>query len=300
LAALYALSVVQFTGPDPSALREGLVDLDVEAGAAKIEDPLARAFSLSGMALCLLATDQEIPKARALLSQSESICRQHGLEEADTRTGLGWLAYRDGRTDEARAHLRKARVLMREKELPQFEFQILCSLARMELEEGNPLEALAHVREIHALDQVVRHSADRHFGRALEALARLQMGDPAAEALFDATLGLLRADNVKVMPSYMQLMRAERECRAGEHGRIAERCAEAIARCEPLLRPTEPAWARCLLGLSAFARGRKAEAGQCWIELEPALSAARVLPLRVRRLGGELADALGVGTAPSA
>jgi DNA-binding SARP family transcriptional activator len=297
LAALYALSIVQFTGADPSVLLEGLVELDVEAGAAQIEDPSARAFSLSGMALCLLATDQEIPKARALLAQSESICRQHDLEEADTRAGLGWLAHRDGRIDEARAHLRKARVLMREKELPQFEFQVLCSQARIELEEENPLEALAHVRDIRALDEVVRHSADRHFGQALEALARMQMGEAGAEALFDANLALLRADNVKVMPSYMQLMRAEREWRAGEPGFLAERCAEAIARCEPLRRPTEPTWARCLLGLSALSRGRRDEAERWLREIEPALAAPRSLPLRVRRLAGELTEALGIASA---
>lgn len=300
LAGLYALSVVQFTGPDPAALREGLLDLDVEAGAAKIEDPMARAFSLSGMALCLLATDQEILKARALLSQSESICRQYNLEEADTRTGLGWLAHRDGRPDEARAHLLRARILMREKELPQFEFQALCSLAKIELEEGNPVEALAHVRDIRALDEVVNHSADRHFGQALEALARLQLADPGAAALYDSILAQLRADKVKVMSSYLLLMRAEREWRAGEFKFIDERCREAISLCEPLRRPTEPAWARCLLGLSALSQGRKTEAEQWWRELEPALAATRVLPLRVRRLAGELSDGLGLATAPSA
>jgi hypothetical protein len=98
----------------------------------------------------------------------------------------------------------------------------------------------------------------------------------------------------------MQLMRAERECRAGEHGRIAERCAEAIARCEPLLRATEPVWARCLLGLSALAQGRNSEAGKCWSEIEPALAANSGLPSRIRRLAGELAEGLGVETAPSA
>ena len=291
LAALYALSVLRYTRSDPSGLREGIVDLDVSL-TGNLEDPMARAFNLSGMALCLLATDQDIPKARGLLAEADRLCRLHGFEEADTRTGFGWLTHRDGRLDEAREHLVHARALMREKELPQFEFQIECSLARIELEEENPLGALEHVRAIKALDEVVRHSADRHFAQALTSLAKLQLGDPDAEALFLQSLDQLRADNVKVMTSYLQLMKAERELRSGSHGDLPERCAEAIARCESLQRRAEPAWARCLLGLSALAQGRKAEAESHWADLQAALKAPGVLPVRILGLAQELAGGL--------
>ncbi len=294
LAALYALSVVRYTRPDPSVLSEGIPDLDIGTALGSLEDPLARAFNLSGMSLCLLATDQEIPKARAFLAQAQRICSEHGFEEADTETGLGWLKHREGRVDEARAHLRKARRLMREKELPQFEFQIECALAKLELEEENPVVALAHVDEIKALDEVVNHSADKHFAKALLALARMQLDEPEADILFDESLALLRGDNVKVMTSYLQLMRAERELRAGVHGPIAARCAEAIERCEPLKRLSEPTWARCLLGLSALAQGRRPEAEAQWRALTPALAASHALPARILRWSEELAGKLGV------
>ena len=274
-------------------LREDILDLEPDV-AGNLEDPMARAFNLSGMALCLLATDQDIPKARGLLAQADALCRLHGFEEADTRMGFGWLMHRDGRLDEAREHLLRARALMREKELPQFEFQILCALAKIELEEENPVDALAHVRDIQSLDEVVRHSADRHFAQALTALAGLQMGDPEGDALFRQSLDLLRADDVKVMTSYMQLLRAEWELRAGTHAHLPERCAEAIARCEPLQRLAEPAWARCLLGLSSLAQGRRSDAEGHWRALLPAFAVPGVLPARVLRLADELAGGLGL------
>ncbi|MEO7958395.1 MAG: hypothetical protein ABIW76_17060, partial [Fibrobacteria bacterium] len=293
LAALYALSVLRYTRSDPGLLREGIIDLDATL-TGEVEDPMARAFNLSGMALCLLATDQEIPKARALLAEADRLCKLHGFDEADTRTGFGWLTHRDGRVDEAREHLLRARALMREKDLPQFEFQIECSLARIELEEENPLAALDHVRSIKALDEVVRHSADRHFAQALTSLAKLQLGDPDADTLFLRSLELLRADKVKVMTSYLQLMKAERELRAGSHAGLQERCAEAIACCEPLQRQAEPAWARCLLGLSALAQERRDDAFGHWDSLGRVFARPGVLPARVLRLTEELAGGLGV------
>lgn len=293
LAALYALSVLRYTRSDPGMLREGIVDLDVSL-TGNLEDPMARAFNLSGMALCLLATDQDIPKARSLLAEADRLCRLHGFEEADTRTGFGWLTHRDGRLDEAREHLARARALMREKELPQFEFQIECSLARIELEEENPLAALEHVHAIKALDEVARYSADRHFAQALTSLAKLQLGDADAEALFLQSLEQLRADNVKVMTSYLQLMKAERELRAGAHAVIPERCAEAISRCESLQRQAEPAWGRCLMGLSALAQGRNGEAESHWAALQVSFGTPGILPVRVLGLAQELAGGLGV------
>jgi DNA-binding SARP family transcriptional activator len=292
LAALYALAVVRYVREDPKDLREGIL-MAGESEAGETDDPQSRAYNLAGMALCLMATDQEIPKARQLIGEAGRICAEHGIDEADTRMGMGWLAHRDGSLAEARAHLAKAAVMMRAKEHPQFEHQSLVSLSRLELEDEAPLEALVHIDRLRRLDEFVRHTGDRLFPAALASLAALQMGDADAEDRFRESLEALRAGNCKVMTAYLQLFRAERELRSGACAELSARCREAIERCEPLGRLAEPTWARCLLGLAALQEGKAADARTAWKALAPALPMRASLPARIAGLLEEFAAGLG-------
>ncbi len=291
MAALYAMATVRYVQNQPGDLREAALQMrEVVSG---IEDPSARAYSLSGMALCLIATDQEIPRAMQLIREAEKICAEHDMDEADTRTSHGWLAHREGRLDEARSHLAKAQVLMRAKNLPHFEHQIYCSLTRLELEDDAPVEALACAEKMRALEDVVQKSADRHFPDALASLAYRILGEPDAEAKFNRSLERLRADDCKVITSYVLLFWSELDLRAGLLKDIHGRCREAIERCEPLNRVTEPTWARCLLGLTALKAGRKEEAVSQWAKIQQALKSPDPLPSRIHGLVEELAMGLG-------
>ena len=292
MAALYAMATVRYVQNQPEDLRAAA--LQMQDAVSGIEDPVARAFSLSGMALCLIATDQEIPRAMQLIRDAERICVEHEMDEADTRTSQGWLAHREGRLDEARSHLVKAQLLMQEKNLPHFEHQIYCSLTRLELEEGAPVEALACAEKMRALEDVVQQSADRHFPDALSSLAYRLLGKPDAGAKFILSLERLRADHCKVITSYLLLFWSELDLRAGLLKEIPERCREAIERCEPLNRITEPTWARCLLGLTALKAGEKAEALAHWEKIQLALKSTNPLPARISGLVKELALGLGL------
>ncbi len=291
LAALYALSVVRYVKGDAADLRAGVLQL--EAAGPETDEPAARAYNLAGMSLCLLATDQEIPKARQLIQEADRICLDHGIDEADTRMAHGWLAHREGRLAEARDHLEKAAVLMRARDLPQFEYQILTSLARIELEDEAPLEALTHIGRMRAMEEFVRHIGDRHFPDALESLARLQLGEADADARFRMSLDALRAANCKVMTAYLQLFRGEWELRSGMFAALEDRCREARERCEPLGRTSEPAWARCLLGLAALRQGKTGEAALQWKALAPLMREPATLPAHILRLAQELGLGLG-------
>jgi hypothetical protein len=182
---------------------------------------------------------------------------------------------------------------MRARDLPLFEYQIHTSLARIELEAEAPLEALAHIGAMRSMDEFVRHVGDRHFPAALEALARLQTGAPDAEAAFSRSLDSLRAGNCRVMASYLQLMRSERDLRAGVFADLPARCGEALEKCAALGRSSEPAWARCLLGLAALRQGDRPEAGKQWRALLPLLQRTGALSAHALRLAEEFAAGLG-------
>jgi hypothetical protein len=98
-----------------------------------------------------------------------------------------------------------------------------------------------------------------------------------------------------VMTAYLILYWSGLDLRAGKTEGLAELCREAIARCEPLGRITEPTWARCLLGLAALQKGRAEEAQAQWRDIQTSLKATAVpLPARIFRLTQELSLGLGL------
>jgi tetratricopeptide (TPR) repeat protein len=292
MAGLYALAGVRFVKEQSSEVLAAALEMEENLG--EVVDPANRAFAMSGMALCLLATDLDIPRAEDLIGKAMKLCEEHGFAEADTVAARGWLTHRQGRIEESRGLLLQALPLMKEKNLAQFQHQILCYLARIGLEEGLYAECRERIRQLRELEPVVRTIADRHFPDGFEALVGLAQGEAGAAEKCDVTLELLRACNCKVMTAFILLFRSELDLRAGRLAEIPARCRETIERCEPLGRISEPSWARCLLGLAALRAGGRKEAKSHWDSLAPALKSSNPLPARVYKLAEELAAGLAI------
>jgi hypothetical protein len=291
LMAINTLGVIRFTQERPEDLVEAAKAISDFRGEGI--EPAAHAHHLADMAICLFATEQELPRAFRLMGEAQDVCARHGLRDGMTESGIGLVAFREGRLDEARSRMLASMKLLGAKELQSVEHYLLASRGQLELEADAPLETLRCTEQLREIYAHVKDKADAYFPDALDAVAKRLLGDPGAEALFHAALKPLRELNCKVMTSYLLLFWAERDWREGRLDDIEAFGREAIARCEPLKRATEPAWARALMGLAALRQGRRAEAEALFELTAPVRSFPRSVTSRAFRLIEELAMGLG-------
>jgi DNA-binding SARP family transcriptional activator len=290
MSVLSVLATLRFMHEQPDALREAAVELGNTVG--KIEEPALRAYSMSDMATCLLITDQEIPRARKLIHEARKICEEHGVTSGMTLVAEGFLAYWDGRLEEAKGLMERSQLEMAPADLRSLQHHFYHSLSMIALELDNPLEARDFAVKMRGFATETQAKADIHFPDALLAMANRLLAEPDAEILFQATLEKLRAENCKVMTAYLLLFWAERDLREGKYSTLADYCHEAIARCEPLKRLSEPTMARCLLGLAALKQGNVEAAKEQWLAMAPALKSLANLRAQIYPLVEELAMGL--------
>ena len=284
------LASMRYIKDQPEGVNEAIREAE-KAGEA-ITDPRLKAYSLADAATCLYATDQEISRARLLVLESVRLAKEIDYHDGIILAGQAMLAQREGRLDDARDFLRRGSEILLGKDMQMVEGYNFHMWAQVEIEAGNPVEALALVAKCREYGEWVKQKADFHFADAFEAMARRMLGEPAAEPLFRATLETLRTFNCKVMTSYLILWWSEQDLDAGEYAGIEARCREAIERCEPLGRMWEPSWARVLMGLAASRQGRHAEARAHLESLGKAIANPAGLPAHVLRRLEELDLAL--------
>jgi hypothetical protein len=95
-----------------------------------------------------------------------------------------------------------------------------------------------------------------------------------------------------VMTAHLLLFWSGRDLDEGRTDGVADACREALDRCLPLGRITEPAWARILLGRLALREGRAEEALALAEELRRDLAMPTPPPARIVRMAEEFLASL--------
>jgi hypothetical protein len=123
------------------------------------------------------------------------------------------------------------------------------------LEEGRPRDALARCSELAEVASKMGEGSEAPFAAALEALARLALGDPAANAAVDRALQRLREVDSRWMLACIANRAAEIDLAGGRLQWAKQRAQDALGAAGSIARRSELVLARALLARIAVRTG---------------------------------------------
>lgn len=211
--------------------------LDAERMTRKA-DVITRCRQLANTARCLLEVEADLPQARSLLEQADSLASSLELRVIELLWGRGLLARAEGDLDTASTDIARAVALARLHEDHWREYECVVWLAILAFERERFDDVIAHATD--AVEIAQRMGDERApFAETLRALARLHLNDTLAEA--DVSAGL---DGLREMDDMAHLSYALNEAAAlalrGGCIETAQRYAlEALQAATTVRRPTE-------------------------------------------------------------
>ena len=259
--------------------------------ATRSLDQATRCQQLANTGRCLLEVDSDVPLARDLLDEAARLAATLNLRFIEIDWGLALLARVDGEMDVARDRLGAAVSLARLQEDRWREYECLVWLAQLALEDRQ-FDAVSAFCEL--VVQASRRMWDTGapFAEALDALARLHRGEPAAAAL-TAGLAALRDADDKAHLAYALNAAGDLELVAGALDAARAMSEEALDLARAVNRPTEMAVATAMLARVAARTGDVLRVRALLASLDEAGASGR---LNARALGASMqAEAEGTG-----
>lgn len=238
-----------------------------EAGRAASPTTTARILAYTGS--CLAEIEREIPRAEALLLEAKSLAERVGLELADIFLGLGSVYHYRADFDAARQLLTQGWKIALAEQDHWRECTALKCLAMVELEAGEPTNALPYCHEMHAVAaKMSGEGSEQPFAIALDALARYQLQQVGAEEALEQALLTLRQIDAKRMLAYILIGAAHWDLDSGRIELANMRAEEALRMAQPLHHPSEIALAWTIAIQSTWACGEHQQAIAQLRELE--------------------------------
>jgi DNA-binding SARP family transcriptional activator len=248
----YLLSVLhQETGALTQAQQSTLRAAEVgrEAGRETLAQQLANS------ARCLIELEVEIPRARRLLAEAETLLGAGGQSVCELQWGLGLLARWDGELGEAAKRIDCALALACATLDRWRQYKCLTWLAVVELEQERLGEARGRCRELREVAKQLGES-DAPLADMFEALADLSEARTGGLECLDAALSELRAVDDKSHLAYA-LNTAAALCLSGSAQAAQAYAQEALNAGRVMERHIEIAISEAVL--AALGAGRPAD-----------------------------------------
>jgi DNA-binding SARP family transcriptional activator len=247
----FFLSVINYVGEDPDAARSNtLRALDAARGG----DRLIEARQLADSARCLLLIERDVAQAQAMIVEARASLGPPGDHLANLAWARGLLERFRGEIPPAMMALGDALEGYRRQRSPWEIFQVLSMAVTCHLEAGEAVAALERCGELGEVAAMMAEGSEPTVAVALEALARLALGQPGAErAAEDATRALKDLD-AKAVLAYVLCGLAEHALAAGALDAAERWAGEALTTAALVDRRSEIGVARALLGRVALAR----------------------------------------------
>jgi tetratricopeptide (TPR) repeat protein len=287
------LSLVQYEiGKLDSAMTSSLQSIKAKEAVA----PRTQAESLAFAARCLTMIERDMPRAEQLLDQAVEVSGPEGESLLELQWASGMFRRFVG--DEARAleSLERALQLARQAQNRWAQFECAMNLARIDLEDGRPAEALQRCAELTEVAAKMTEGSELAVAAALEALARAMLGAGGAEHRLAAAVSTLRRLDAKGALACVLTLWARFDLEGGRLDRARGHAAEAVKAAETLKRRSDAAVARAVLGLAVLAGGDRAEAMRHLDGAAAEASAHLSLSAYARVRTRALADALRLST----
>lgn len=272
----------------------GALDRSLRAQeAGRAADPATVVRAIGDTARCLGIIERDMPRAKKLAREAAALAWGTGYEGHELPQALGYVHHHDGELDEAIACFERAARLARNERARWFECACLSRLVMIELERGRASEALTRCRELLAVTSKLDEGSDASFAEALDALARLQLGERDAVAPLDRALVGLRNADSRWMIAYVQNLAGGIELEAARIDAARARAEEALKAATVVDRRNEIVVARSLLARIALGSGDRERATSHLGPLRGKAGRAGALSARARAAFDAAARALG-------
>ena len=147
------------------------------AQKGRFASPATTARMLAYSGWCLAEIEREMQRAEALLIEAQTLAARMGLEISDVSCGLGCVRRHQADFDSARSLLTQAWRMTQVEQDRWRECACLTYLVMVELESGNPDDAIAFCEELATVAaKIGGEGSEGATAVALDALARYMMG----------------------------------------------------------------------------------------------------------------------------
>jgi len=289
--AYYLMSFVHHERGDLPRARDRSLEAERVSRAADAE---TRQLQLANSGRCLVLIERDIPRARELLREAESLGSQVGGRAGlELVLGKGHLCAFEGADDEALPLLERGAELAEALSDHWACAHALIGAARLALERGRPGEALERCRALEPLVAKLSEGSEGPFVRALQAVSRLELGEAGALSEAEAALEALRLVDSKALVAYVLNALADHDARRGRSDEARLRARDALAAADAVGHRSEAAVARSRLALLALDRGDRAEAAAVLDACPPEWSTPGAVSARARAALAAAAERLG-------
>lgn len=275
---LHMLSWLHQQGNDTEAARRAILEAERMTRKA---DATTRCQQLANTARCLLEVETDLPRARAMLAEADTLAESLDLKVIELMWGHGLLARVDGDLAAGHGHVARAVAVARQRQDHWREYECLVWLATIAFELGRFDEVVGHsadieqaarrmggtggIREVGGIGGI--NGIGAPFANALGALARLRLGQPAAQAELAAAQAAMRALDDKAHLAY-SLNATAALALDQRQSHAASACAsEALDAARAVRRLTEMTVAASCLVQAAASAGDAPRAAELLAEL---------------------------------
>ena len=275
---LHMLSWLHQQGNDTEAARRAILEAERMTRKA---DATTRCQQLANTARCLLEVEADLPRARSMIAEADTLAESLDLKVIELKWGHGLLARVDGDLAAGHGHVARAVAVARQRQDHWREYECLVWLATIAFELGRFDEVVAHSADI---EQAARRmggmggtggtsgisgagETGAPFANALGALARLRLGQSAAQAELAAAQAAMRSLDDKAHLAYA-LNATAAMALDQRHSHAASTCAsEALEAARAVRRLTEMTVAASCLVQAAACAGDAPRAAELLAEL---------------------------------
>lgn len=240
---------------ESSSTRDAHANILQAERVSRSADPEERSQALASAARCLVLLERNLGQAEAFAMEASGVARRNGRASAAVSFALGMLANHRGDILAAEEAFREAQYLARTSGERLAEFGALEHLVMLELDRGCADEAAEQASALVELGGKVRPGAEVRVARALEALARLRLGD-GDEAELDAAVAALREADAKYELAFVLTRRALDALAAGDLAAAEAVATDAVDVARAIGRRSEQVIASIVLADLAHRRGQ--------------------------------------------
>lgn len=233
--------------------------------------PATTMYMLAHTGACLAEIGRDIPRAEALLLEAQSIADRLGLDSIDLPFGLGCVRRYQGQIQEARSLLHQGWQMAQLAQDHWRECTSLTNLIMLELNNGQPLEALNYCSELIHVSAQMGEGSEAPHAAALDAVTRYVLQERHAEELLERSRQVLKKIDSPRILSYIQTVAAEWDLQQGNVKQAIARAEEALEAAHLVNNSSELALAWVMVIRSNFQFGNLDCAKQHFLELKTKL-----------------------------
>lgn len=209
------------------------------AERGRIASPAMMMQMLAHSGSCLAEIGREMARAEALLLEAQSMSDRLGLHAIDLPFGLGCVRRYQGRVDEARSLLHQGWQMAQVAQDHWRECTCLTNLVLLELETGQPTQALDYGMELIRVSAQMGGGSEAAHAAALDAVTHYVLREShAPEALEQACQRLQTIDSPRML-AFVQTIAAQCDLQQGNGDQAVSRAEVALEAAQLVGNPSE-------------------------------------------------------------